>query len=1299
MPIALVNNNRGTTTTATAGFDEPIDLPAGASITVGNTLVLVAAFDNVTIGGAGPNMYVTASAAVTTQTFDVRGNLWRRVSRQLYDPGIASEGCIVEVWMCNVQFPYSNGDDIFVQWSDNMANAVLRISEFSGIRRITTSIVTPTTGTGTGTAATAPAISPGVTGRLVIGAMATEGSAVITGDADTTDGSWVTLVNNTIGAGATGMTGFAQYKIVTGTSAQNWSVTWTGSQDWAATAMVFDVYASDPQDEIPGNPNYPCVAGAEILPINYATLPVDTGTCYDFLHTIDPDLVGTYDYAATSVFEQPPTTSQHTVAYEMYDSGNETPNDEIVTLTFNLSAAAGTATASSGTLLAALQTPGGAYVTFDSNTSQNLTMNFSTGSISTDYANWRVVRFGVRYLAWKDDSSNVNSVGEGLNFQFGDSQTGAFIYADHGFWLVPDYQRDADYVTRWYGETNQLNRYLYNTLGYGNGPNRAPFSIADIANLASGTNLRVIGLAGTDSSQRYTYMDYIQLVVEVAPERRMAASHRFVTNSSKASSAPSTAVTFGFGHQPVLMLDPATSFYNRASITASSGEYVMRVREALPASPSDYYRVRTSGTRDYSFAEATGPSLALQGFSQPRETLAPLPDVKRGTYSGGVLAGQLEDLDQYVTSAMGYDLGMWNVYGSFWTAYERPGTISTQRVYTGNPVTTVFSPQAGSTTDAVKVLVKSDPLNTADLTITVEQPLSTVLATGTLTVAAWEAGTDLGDGWREVIVPLNTTATLAALTTNVPYIRLASTTTLASPWFVSTAYPVNGEGDFGYLVGYNTNDVAAVVLCPISAPEVLVFSELATFDDSGPCADTTVQIPCFSLVNSTDYSSVSVERSIDGGITYSPVGIFDPSNFGSGTSSVYDTFTRTVSPGFGTADSGQSWTLDLSSAGAVASVGSGLGQFNLSPAGNSYSYYKLSGYSITDFDFRIDTYPASTVTGDSMYTDFYFHGTATDAFGTGAYNNVSFRYKTDGTVFIYYVDYDGVSTSLYVEDQLTLPGWTAGSPITMRVLSEGTNRKAKAWLTGDPEPEEWNIDITASYTAAGSISIGGFKASSNTSASKIVYVDNLQLDAEPDANWCDLGVPWDVEDVTYRVTGYRDSDRRSSSSTVVWSGLSANPGAAFGLVDYESGTLYSYVPVSDGDLELTYSPLNPADTAQIHGVDYQVALRSPEERGLAISVVVAVQNFSSCALGDDAALDDFAGENTPTPGSKSMTPTPFNALRAMDQTSRLQLNLPGGHTRFVSVNVGSLSIRTVQGVYLGELDLTDVVIPEIDPYS
>lgn len=1090
MAISLVAANRGSVgalATPAAGSNGnyiQVDLPAGASITVGNYLIATCAYDNSGTAGVDPNMFVASSIAnVATPYLDLRGNYWFRIAKQVRTSGGANDGAVADIWMTRVRFAYTNGDDITFQFSFTQAGVAIRISEFSGLDGLSYSVVTPITGTGNGTTiGPTGTITPTVVGQMVLGVAAIETNTAITGDADTTDGSWVTLGNNAYNSGvdATSQTLFSQHKIVTGLTAQDWDVTKAGAADWAALAVVFGVFVNADNGFVVGNPNFPCIVGPEVLPIAQAQIPLDTGTEYLFDHKVFPNDYGSQDYRPASQtivdFSRPSATVQaHTMAFDVYLKGNEEVVDPIETAVLPLSAVIGSGGtvsvvgAASGAI--ALAYPGAGYVLFGGPSGGYVDVTFDTTTLTTVYPNNRIVRWGLRYLAWKDDSSPTEfaGVGEGIKVQWHDNSAnnGAGAFQVLGAWLVQGYERNAQYETRWLGEANLVNRgkgaIVTSELGFG-----ASFTINDLSHMAGSTAfLRISGEVGEDLLQTDVYLDYVQLWVEMVPERRLASSMRRIVQSPSLTSID-IYPTGGIFSPTYTVTNTAT----RWTVPSADNDYVLAAREALPSSPSDYYASRTTGGRSLAATEAIGPPILMAGIYTARETLDPYPNLRQAGLSVGRIVSPPTELPNLNIDLTAVDYINFPFEGAFWASYAvaSPGTLS--QVYTGHSLNQRILPDAATYT-RVKLLVQPDELTTANLTVTIEQPTGNPIATATVTTAAALAQPDLGDGWREVSVggfSVNLTATDANLV-------LSSTTTSAAPWYAALGFTSFVEAS--YYVSQSDDDLAIVLECPLATPSTSIGqTAYPLYRPTDRCLATTVALPTVTLTNGADYDWVLIERGLDG------------------------------------------------------------------------------------------------------------------------------------------MNYQGVV-----------------------LLQDPTNAQV----------------------------------------------------------WTDFGAPWGVEagTITYRVTGYRNSDHLSATATTIAVGNVIDaPGAAFGLAVPNEG-LYAYIPtVESGDLEITYNPMNPIQSVPLHELDYQIALRAPEERGLSVTVSVLTDRLVSCP----EPTDDFDPEVL-EPGASSFSPTPFDQIRALENEDLLELILPGGHTRFVTLKLGTMNIRTQFGVYLTEITLTDAPNQIAAPYD
>jgi PKD repeat protein len=200
-----------------------------------------------------------------------------------------------------------------------------------------------------------------------------------------------------------------------------------------------------------------------------------------------------------------------------------------------------------------------------------------------------------------------------------------------------------------------------------------------------------------------------------------------------------------------------------------------------------------------------------------------------------------------------------------------------------------------------------------------------------------------------------------------------------------------------------------------------------------------------------------------------------------------DAFERTVTSGFGTAQTGGNWS--VSGPSGSTSVSAGRGHLLMSAAGGSAAAW-LNAVSARDVTvqaaFTLDQAP----TGGGTYA----YVVARRA-GQNHYRAAVRFLSTGGVTVALTRVVSNAETSL---GSMTLPGvsWTPGAVLQVRfdVAGQGTTTlRAKAWLQGSPEPADWSItrtDTTAVLQAAGAVGVSTYLAGSATRASR-VDVDDL----------------------------------------------------------------------------------------------------------------------------------------------------------------------------------------------------------------
>lgn len=201
---------------------------------VGTTIILRIASNNSGSSGAAPTMSVSDSA----------GNTYTLRTSGLADPGAANAGVATWTYTAPVTTQLPVGGTITMTYGTATTAKAAQAECWTGLRNASIVAVAESaiTGTNPGTAPAAT-ITPTASGQLVYVHLAAEGIAgdTFTGDSDTTAGSWAALTAQA-SADATRTNNVytkGQYKIVTGTTTQNWAATIT-SADFAGDIIVFD---------------------------------------------------------------------------------------------------------------------------------------------------------------------------------------------------------------------------------------------------------------------------------------------------------------------------------------------------------------------------------------------------------------------------------------------------------------------------------------------------------------------------------------------------------------------------------------------------------------------------------------------------------------------------------------------------------------------------------------------------------------------------------------------------------------------------------------------------------------------------------------------------------------------------------------------------------------------------------------------------------------------------------------------------------------------------------------------------
>lgn len=201
-------------------------------------------------------------------------------------------------------------------------------------------------------------------------------------------------------------------------------------------------------------------------------------------------------------------------------------------------------------------------------------------------------------------------------------------------------------------------------------------------------------------------------------------------------------------------------------------------------------------------------------------------------------------------------------------------------------------------------------------------------------------------------------------------------------------------------------------------------------------------------------------------------------------SAITDAFGRTVSNGWGAADSGQTWT--ATGTAADFGVGSGFGRVTL-PA-TSTSHLTLTPSPGPDVDVYVDVATSALATGSSL-----FGGLAVRMVD----DNNNYHARIDftsaaGIVLTLRKRVGGTETQLGT--YTTGLTHTAGAFYRVRVKAFGTALKAKIWLASGVEPDLWQVEVTDSaLTAAANVGTRSVSNSGNTNVSPQIRYDNFAM--------------------------------------------------------------------------------------------------------------------------------------------------------------------------------------------------------------
>ncbi|CAM5790177.1 PKD domain-containing protein [Cellulomonas persica] len=274
-----------------------------------------------------------------------------------------------------------------------------------------------------------------------------------------------------------------------------------------------------------------------------------------------------------------------------------------------------------------------------------------------------------------------------------------------------------------------------------------------------------------------------------------------------------------------------------------------------------------------------------------------------------------------------------------------------------------------------------------------------------------------------------------------------------------------------------------------------------------------------------------------------------------------DTFTRTSSAGWGTAETGGAWEHTGTATQFTATGGKGL--LTVTRAGSTITS-ALPGATSTDTVLTATTTAQSAQTGSGTHLSYLARRVGSAHYGAKV------RLQTTGVTTLALVE---SGTSLTTT---TLPGtFGAGDAISVKVEVVGTSPttlRAKAWAAGTAEPSDWMLTTTSSTAAlqqAGDVAVNSYLSGSVTNVpqtfaydditvSQLVDVPNTLPTAAFTSETADLAAQFDAADS-------QDTDGEIEQYTWAFGDGTVTTGPTAEHTYTDAGTYAATLAVTDND--------------------------------------------------------------------------------------------------------------------------------------
>ena len=272
-----------------------------------------------------------------------------------------------------------------------------------------------------------------------------------------------------------------------------------------------------------------------------------------------------------------------------------------------------------------------------------------------------------------------------------------------------------------------------------------------------------------------------------------------------------------------------------------------------------------------------------------------------------------------------------------------------------------------------------------------------------------------------------------------------------------------------------------------------------TITGTGLTGATAVAFNGTSATAYTVNSDTQITATVPAAATTGPITITTPGGTATSTTSytvttvsviASDSFGRTVTGGWGSADTGGPWTILDTAANWSVTPGTG----SISVAGSGQQRAVLASTSVQDVDLLAKI--ALPRCGGGTNCDAYLMGRYTGG-SIPTYYRIGVVQGSNSTVYIRAQRSDG--SNITSDVNTGIPG-TNGVVVWLRVEFQGTSPttiRARAWQAGSPEPGTWTLsttDSTAADQVAGAV---GVRARNEDSAAHTFGYQSFQATALP----------------------------------------------------------------------------------------------------------------------------------------------------------------------------------------------------------